>query len=145
MRIAVCQVNSRDDRDSNLKAARALLQRAADAGADLAVLPEYVDYLGRASGEPKPESITGEFSTFFADAARDLGLWVHAGSFHEIGPDGDHTYNTSIVFDRTGAIAATYRKIHLYDVDIPGRVTSGNRRSSLPVPTWSRPRSRAYG
>jgi deaminated glutathione amidase len=124
MRVAVCQLNARDDRDANLKVARDLLERAAAAGADLAVLPEYVDYLGRSAGEPSPEPTDGPFATFFADAARDLGIWVHAGSFHEAGPDADHTYNTSLVFDRDGRLAATYRKIHLFDVEIPGRVAS---------------------
>lgn len=124
MRVAVCQLNARDDRSANLKGARELLESAAAAGADLAVLPEYVDYLGHASGEPVPETAGGTFGAFFADAARDLGIWVHAGSFHEVGPDGGHTYNTTLVFDRTGKLAATYRKIHLYDVDIPGRVAS---------------------
>ena len=123
MRVAVCQLNARDDREANLREARELLQRAADGGADLAVLPEYTDYLGRAQTAPKPEPVDGEFGTFFADAARELGMWVHAGSFHEIGPDAEHTYNTTLVFDRAGALAATYRKIHLYDVEIPGRVS----------------------
>ncbi|MET7401170.1 carbon-nitrogen hydrolase family protein [Dactylosporangium sp. NPDC005572] len=123
MRVAVCQLNARDDRAANLRVARELLDRAAAGGADLAVLPEYTDHLGRASTAPKPEGIDGEFATFFADAARDLGIWVHAGSFHETGPDADHTYNTSLVFDRSGTLAATYRKIHLYDVEIPGRVS----------------------
>jgi predicted amidohydrolase len=123
MRVAVCQLNARDDREQNLRVARGLLQRAADGGADLAVLPEYVDYLGRAHTAPKPEPVDGEFGAFFADAARELGMWVHAGSFHEIGPDAEHTYNTTLVFDRAGALAATYRKIHLYDVEIPGRVS----------------------
>jgi deaminated glutathione amidase len=123
MRVAVCQLNARDDRDTNLKVARDLLDRAAAAGADLAGLPEYVDYLGRSAGEPAPESVSGEFATFFSDAARELGMWVHAGSFHETGPDEQHTYNTSLVFDRNGGLAATYRKIHLYDVEIPGRVS----------------------
>lgn len=123
MRVAVCQLNARDDRAENLRVARSLLQRAADGGADLAVLPEYVDYLGRAQGAPKPEPVDGEFAGFFSDAARELGMWVHAGSFHEIGPDPEHTYNTTLVFDRTGALAGTYRKIHLYDVEIPGRVS----------------------
>src|SRR5262249_41621613 len=122
MRVALCQVNSRDDREANLKVARDLLERAATAGADLAMLPEYVDYLGHVSGEPTPEPVDGEFARFFAEAARELGMWIHAGSFHEVGPDSAHTYNTSLVFDRTGALAATYRKIHLYDVEIPGRV-----------------------
>src|SRR3954454_429759 len=123
MRVAMCQLNARDDRGDNLRVARQLLQRAADAGADLAILPEYVDYLGPSAGAPKPEPIDGEFATFFADAARDLGIWVHAGSFHEIGPDRERTYNTSLIFGRDGTLAATYRKIHLYDVEIPGRVS----------------------
>jgi predicted amidohydrolase len=123
MRIAVCQLNARDDREANLKTARDLLERAAAAGADLAVLPEYVDYLGRSAGEPEPEDASGSFGTFFADAARDLRMWVHAGSFHETGPTDGLTYNTSLIFDREGTLAATYRKIHLYDVEIPGRVS----------------------
>ncbi|GIE54579.1 carbon-nitrogen hydrolase family protein [Actinoplanes nipponensis] len=132
MRVAVCQLNARDDRAANLAAARELLGRAAEAGADLAVLPEYVDYLGRAAGLPKPEPADGEFAAFFAAAARELGIWVHAGSFHEAGPDEERTYNTSLVFDRTGALAATYRKIHLYDVEIPGRVSYQESRSVAP-------------
>ncbi|MGH3658982.1 MAG: nitrilase-related carbon-nitrogen hydrolase, partial [Micromonosporaceae bacterium] len=86
MRVAVCQVNSREDRDANLAAARKLLQRAADAGAQLAVLPEYVDHLGPPDTMPEPESVDGEFGQYFAHAARALGIWVHAGSFHEAGP-----------------------------------------------------------
>src|SRR3954447_7642706 len=98
MRVAVCQLNAREDRDHNLAVARDLLGRAAAAGAELAVLPEYVDYLGPADGAPKPEPADGEFARFFATAAAELGIWVHAGSFHEAGPDPDHTYNTSLVF-----------------------------------------------
>ncbi|HLL66614.1 MAG TPA: carbon-nitrogen hydrolase family protein [Micromonosporaceae bacterium] len=123
MRVALCQLNAREDVADNLRVARTLLERAATAGADLAVLPEYVDYLGPASTAPKPEPTDGSFAAYFADAARELGMWVHAGSFHEVGPDPEHTYNTSLVFDRDGALAGTYRKIHLYDVEIPGRVS----------------------
>ncbi|MDP9799923.1 putative amidohydrolase [Catenuloplanes nepalensis] len=129
MRVAVCQLNAREDRAANLAVARDLLTRAADAGADLAVLPEYTDYLGPAAGAPKPEPVDGEFGTFFADAARDLGIWIHAGSFHETGPDPDHIYNTSLVFNRAGELAATYRKIHLYDVEIPGKVSFHESRT----------------
>jgi predicted amidohydrolase len=132
MRVAVCQLNSRDDRAANLGVARGLLDRAASAGADLAVLPEYVDYLGPGDGAPKPEQIDGEFAEFFATAARELGMWVHAGSFHEAGPDGTRTFNTSLVFDREGALAAVYRKIHLYDVEIAGRVSHHESRSVAP-------------
>jgi predicted amidohydrolase len=123
MRIAACQVNSQDDRKVNLEAAYSLLERAAAQGADLAVLPEYVDYLGRSAGLPQPEPADGEFGQFFADAARRLNMWVLAGSFHEAGPGDGRTYNTSLLFDRAGNLATSYRKIHLYDVEIPGRVS----------------------
>ncbi|RUL89955.1 carbon-nitrogen hydrolase family protein [Verrucosispora sp. FIM060022] len=123
MRVAVCQLNSRDDRKANLVAAEALIDRAADAGADLVLLPEYVDYLGPGAGMPAPEPVDGEVGQFFAAVARRRGIWVIAGSFHEAGPDPEHTWNTMLVFDRAGALAASYRKIHLYDVEIPGRVS----------------------
>jgi predicted amidohydrolase len=132
MRVAVCQLNARDDRAANLAVARDLLGRAASAGADLAVLPEYDDYLGPASSAPKPEPIDGEFAAFFAAASRELGIWVHAGSFHEVGPDAGRTYNTSLVFDPSGELAAVYRKIHLYDVEIAGRVSYQESRTVAP-------------
>jgi deaminated glutathione amidase len=129
MRVAVCQLNAGDDREANLRVARELLGRAAAAGAKLAILPEYVDYLGPSAGEPKPEPVDGEFAAFFAEAARELRMWVHAGSFHETGPDPDRTHNTSLVFNPDGGLAAAYRKIHLYDVEIPGRVSYRESRS----------------
>jgi deaminated glutathione amidase len=132
MRVAVCQLNARDDRQANLRVARELLARAADGGADVAVLPEYTDYLGPAAGAPKPEGLDGEYATFFADAARDLRMWVLAGSFHEASPDPQRTYNTMPVFDRDGAVAAVYRKIHLYDVEIPGRVSYSESKTVAP-------------
>ena len=132
MRVSVCQLNAREDRAANLAAARDLLGRAAAAGAELAVLPEYVDYLGPGRPAPKPEPIDGEFAAFFAEAARELGIWVHAGSFHEAGPDDERTYNTSLVFDPAGELVAGYRKIHLYDVEIAGRVSYQESRSVAP-------------
>ncbi|MEE3918260.1 nitrilase-related carbon-nitrogen hydrolase [Micromonospora sp. BRA006-A] len=103
MRVAVCQLNARDDREANLAAAEALLVRAAAAGADLALLPEYVDYLGHADRMPSAEPVDGTVGRFFAETARRLGMWVIAGSFHEAGPDPAHTWNTSLVFDRERA------------------------------------------
>jgi predicted amidohydrolase len=121
MRIAVCQLNARDDTAANLATARELLDRAAAAGADLAVLPEFTDYLG--PGVPKPEPLDGAYCSFFASAASELNMWVLAGSFHESAEGESRAYNTSPLFDRLGNLAAYYRKIHLYDVNIPGRVS----------------------
>ncbi len=124
MRVAVCQLNARDDRAANLESARGLLEKAAQEGADLAVLPEFTDYLGPAEGAPKPETLDGEYASFFADAARQLGMWVLAGSFREASPDPQRSHNTAPLFNRAGSLVAAYRKIHLYDVEIPGRVSS---------------------
>ena len=132
MRVAVCQLNSREDRAHNLAVARDLLDRAAAGGARFAVLPEYVDFLGRSADAPKPEPVDGEFAEFFATAARELGIWVHAGSFHETGPDADRTYNTSLIFAPGGERVAAYRKIHLYDVEIAGRVSYQESRTVAP-------------
>ncbi len=132
MRVAVCQLNSREDRSANLAVARELLEQAAASGADLAVLPEYVDYLGPSAGEPKPEGLDGEFATFFAEAAQALAMWVVAGSFHEASADPGRTHNTSLVFNHAGELAAIYRKIHLYDVEIPGRVSYQESRTVAP-------------
>jgi predicted amidohydrolase len=132
MRVAVCQLNARDDRAANLGVARELLGRAAAQGADVALLPEYTDYLGPGAGAPKPEGLDGGYAQFFADAARELGMWVLAGTFHETGPDPDRTFNTLPVFDRGGALVAAYRKIHMYDVEIPGRVSYQESRTVAP-------------
>jgi predicted amidohydrolase len=123
MRVAACQLNTRDDRATNLATAQALLKQAAAQGADLAVLPEYVDYLGPARGAPEPEPTDGEFGQFFSGLARELGIWVLAGSFREARPGDGRSYNTSLLFDRAGKLVAAYRKIHLYDVEIPNRVS----------------------
>jgi len=132
MRVAVCQLNSRDDRAANLLAAREQLNRAAAHGAELALLPEYTDYLGPGAGAPKAEGLDGEYVAFFADAARELGMWVFAGTFHETGPDSDRTFNTMPVFDPSGSIVTAYRKIHMYDVEIPGRVSYQESRTVAP-------------
>src|SRR3954463_584606 len=113
MRGALCQLKARGHRKAHPAPPGGPLEPPAAGGADLAVLPEYVDYLGPAAGLPEPEPVDGEVGSFFADVARRLGIWVIAGSFHEAGPDSDHTWNTSLVFDRSGSLAATYRKIHL--------------------------------
>jgi len=70
MRVAVCQLNSREDRAENLRVARDLLERAAAAGADLAVLPEYVDYLGPGKTAPAPAT-DGDIKSIVVDRLRE--------------------------------------------------------------------------
>jgi predicted amidohydrolase len=122
MRVAVCQMRSGEDVGANLREARRLLNEAADGSADLAALPEHFAYLGsprRIGGvaEPVPE---GGASRMLSAVARDRGMWVLGGSVPE--RDGDRVFNTSTLFDRAGELVARYRKIHLFDVELPGQL-----------------------
>lgn len=118
MRVAVCQMNSGPDVEQNLATAERLVQEAADGDADLAALPEYLEYMGPASrrsevAQPIPGTVTDRLGAL----ARSRSMWVLAGGVLEA--HDDHVYDTSVLIDRDGEIAASYRKIHLFDVALP--------------------------
>lgn len=86
--------------------------------ADVLALPEVVTVRGsdddlRAAAEP----LTGPVLSFFSDWARRRAVWILVGSILE--RDGADVYNTSVLLDRRGLIAATYRKIHLFEARLP--------------------------
>jgi predicted amidohydrolase len=117
--VALVQLDATDEVDANIDRATTLAAEAAWGGARLIVLPEYLHYRGpddgfRASARPIP----GPFTDAFADVARRHAAWILAGSLAETSADPGCPFNTSVLIDPTGAIAATYRKIHLFDVAI---------------------------
>jgi len=120
--VAAIQMRSTDDRDRNLEIAEAAATEAARAGAELIAFPENVAYL-RAEGSARPpaEPLDGPTAARFAAMARRHRAWVLAGTIAERRPRARKVFNTSILFDRDGAIAAVYRKVHLFDVAIAGR------------------------
>ncbi|HWV23767.1 MAG TPA: carbon-nitrogen hydrolase family protein [Thermomicrobiales bacterium] len=123
MQAAVVQLHIENDVEQNLAKCEDLTRQAARAGADIVVLPEAIDYHGNKEGVAEIKTdIPGSVSDRFAALARELGIWLLAGSIHENIPGSDRTYNTSVLFDRSGNEVARYRKLHLYDVHIPGRV-----------------------
>ncbi|MEW6224926.1 MAG: carbon-nitrogen hydrolase family protein [Chloroflexota bacterium] len=135
LRAALVGFEARGDVDDNIARAAALAREAA-AGSDLVVLPEYVQYRGtddgfRASARPIP----GPTTSPFAAIARDHRCWVLAGSHAEASGDAARPYNTAVLFDRSGALVARYRKLHLFDVSVDegpadresARVTPGDR------------------
>jgi predicted amidohydrolase len=120
MRVAVCQLNTGGDVSANLDAAERSLREAAAGGTDLAALPEYFSYLGTSRRRAElAEPVPGPTTDRVAALARELGIWVLGGSVLE--RDDSGVYDTSVLFDRTGEVVARYRKIHLYDVDLPGQ------------------------
>jgi len=66
------------------------------------------------------EPLSGPTLGRYRDLAAATGLWVSVGGFQERGPDPEHLYNTHVVIDGTGKIVASYSKIHLFNVDVPG-------------------------
>jgi deaminated glutathione amidase len=124
MRAAAIQLNSSNEKASNLERAGALVAAAAAAGADLIVLPEKWNLLATgdelAAGAEQLES--GPSLGAAREWARDHGVYVLAGSIGEIaeGDEDDRIFNTSCLVDRSGEMVAVYRKIHMFDVDVGG-------------------------
>jgi predicted amidohydrolase len=117
-------MHSDADKRANITAACDLIEQAADAGAQLVVLPELWTYLGPERGHREhAEPIPGPLTQRLGELARHLGLLLHAGSFLEVERDGgsERLYNTAVCFDARGELLARYRKVHLFDSDpMPG-------------------------
>src|SRR5262245_24189681 len=116
---AAVQMSSGADRAANLTRATALVREAAARGARLVVLPEVFAWRGPRGDEAAvAEAVPGPTSRALAALARDLQVWLCAGSLLERVPEEARAYNTSCLFDPRGELVARYRKIHLFDVEI---------------------------
>lgn len=134
MKVAALQMTSGPEVEANLAQAEALLEEAARLGAALAALPENFSFMGlkdadkRAVAEPDG---AGPVQEFLAATARRLKLWIVAGTTPlSSGADG-RVAAASLVYDAAGARVARYDKIHLFDVDLPGRAESYRESSNV--------------
>ncbi|MDQ3992771.1 MAG: carbon-nitrogen hydrolase family protein [Actinomycetota bacterium] len=123
-RVACVQMTSRANKAANLEAAERLVAEAAAAGAGLVVLPEKWNAIGMpAELHAAAETIEhGESVAAMAGWARSHGITLVGGSITERREGREKLSNTSLVFDRQGELAAVYRKIHLFDVEVGGHV-----------------------
>jgi deaminated glutathione amidase len=123
LRAAAVQLTATPDKAANLQAADRLVRRAAADGARLVVLPEKWSVLGRGSDlREGAEPLDGPAITWARDAARDLGIDLVAGSVSERVAGEDKLRNTSLHIGPDGEIKATYRKMHMFDVEVEGTV-----------------------
>lgn len=124
LRVAAVQMNSGDDKAANVAQAEALIERAAQSGAQIIALPELWTYLGPTEGNiPNAEPIPGPTIERLAALARRHRVTLHCGSMLERAdhPASDaRPYNTAAVLDHNGQLIAKYRKIHLFDADPSG-------------------------
>ncbi len=146
-RAACVQLRSSDDMAENIRDASALIREAAAKGAHYVQTPENTCLMAPDGG--------AKFELTFAEAddpalpafralAAELGIWLHIGSLAiKVAPG--KVANRAYVIDPKGAIAATYDKIHLFDVKLAGgedykesaTVAPGGRLAAVDLP-WGR-------
>lgn len=133
MRASLIQIAVDEDEPVGSRRRRAAALVREQSGSDLVVLPELwttgafaYEEFGR-----EAEPLDGPTYETMAEAARDAGVWLHAGSIPERAPSdsgsaasdsgsaagGGPLYNTSLVFSPSGELAAVYRKIHRFGFD----------------------------
>jgi predicted amidohydrolase len=146
VKVAALQMTSAADVAVNLEVAARLLAEARAAGARVALLPENFSFMGlrdvdkRAIAEPDGD---GEVQRFLSRQARELGLWIVGGTTPIVQEAGGRVAAACLVYSDDGRRAARYDKMHLFDVDIPGRTesyreskntTPGSRSVLVPTP-----------
>lgn len=122
LRCAAIQLQSGDRVDENLERCSRLVARAAASRARLVLLPENFAFFG-------PEAVKaavaedlqrgGHITDALRGWAREHAVHLVAGGYPEKSSDPSRPYNTSAVFDPAGELVASYRKLHLFDVELP--------------------------
>lgn len=146
VRIAAIQLSSGAAVPRNLQIIDGLLDDAASRGVLLAFLPENLAIMGaqdtaKLAHAEAPGS--GPLQEFLADAARRYRLWIVAGSIPLRSTEAGKCYGASLVYDPAGVASPIYRKIHLFDVDLPAgdesyresaTMASGDKLVVVPTP-----------
>ncbi|MFZ0676664.1 carbon-nitrogen hydrolase family protein [Candidatus Binatus sp.] len=121
---AAIQMNAGPDKAANLERAERLVRVGAARGANLVALPEVFNWRGKRNEQAAAsETLDGQSLTLMSKLARELQIHLVAGSITEHVAGDVRCYNTSVLIGPDGQQLAAYRKIHLFDVDLPGRVT----------------------
>lgn len=133
-KVAAVQMSSGERLEDNLRRAGELLVEAHAEGCVMAVLPENFAYIGvrdhdkLAVAERDGE---GPIQAFLRDAARRHSMWIVAGSLPLRSAQPSLVFGACYVFDGEGEARATYRKIHLFDVDLPDSAESYRESASM--------------
>ena len=122
VKLALCQMNVVDNKQSNLKKACEMIRSGANANADFIILPEmfscpysndkFIEY-----AEYEQDSLS---LNTISKLAGQNNVYILAGSIPE--KENDKLYNTSYLFDKTGKIIAKHRKMHLFDIDVKDQI-----------------------
>ena len=134
MRVAAIQMNSGADLALNLELAATLLDDAAREGCRLAVLPENFALMperGRDKAQHAERPGGGPIQDFLSASAVRHGMWIIGGSIPLESPEPERVFGACVVVDDRGDQQALYRKIHLFDVDLPDSEESYRESNSM--------------
>jgi len=121
MKTAAIQMTSIADKAANLKKSEGLLLKAVKEGAGLIALPENFSFMGSDKEKlAEAENIeSGASVLFLKDFAKTYRVWLLGGTI-AIRAGGGRIYNSSLLINDNGDIAARYDKVHLFDVRLRG-------------------------
>ena len=138
-RVAAVQMCATEDVGANLERCAALTAEAAARGAELVSLPECFAFIGRKMADKLPLAESLDGGGPIVDAVREMArrnqVWLAAGGLPERAApseEGKRVYNTFLLCDPAGETRAVYRKIHLFDVAIPGRAELKESATTAP-------------
>lgn len=117
--VAVLQLDSQDDVQKNLHTVVSFIEEAASRGAKLITMPESMNYVGLDNAGHAEEIPGGPTFQLMSEQAKKYGVWLHCGSIYEKNPNDPRPFNSTMVIDPQGNLAAKYHKIHPFDVVIP--------------------------
>lgn len=117
---AAIQLDTKSSVEENLNNAVELIREAAKRGARLIAMPETVNYIGPECERFAEFIPRGHTFQVFAEQAKKYQVWLHCGSIYEKNEDANdrRPYNTTMLINPRGELAAKYRKIHPFDVSI---------------------------
>ena len=117
--VAVLQLDSQDGVQKNLDTVVSFIEEAAARGAKLITMPESMNYVGLDNAGHAEEIPGGPTFQLMSEQAKKYGVWLHCGSIYEKNPNDPRPFNSTMVIDPRGNLAAKYHKIHPFDVVIP--------------------------
>lgn len=133
---ACIQIQGSSDVERNLSVTETLVRRAAAMGCSLVLTPEATTYLGPHDRKIQlAEAVDGPTHRRLAELAAELGIHLLVGSVAERADEPSRCHNTSLLFGPDGALISSYRKVHLFDVDIPGGVRFSESATCAPGDT----------
>ena len=136
--VAICQVYVAPDKSVNIEHVRGIIASACIAPVDIVILPEIWNSPYATTSFPTnaellpnigecPNEADSPSANMMSDQAKKFGVYVIGGSIPEKEIDRKHgvekIYNTCLIINPRGYIVGKHRKLHLFDIDVPGKIT----------------------